>query len=130
MPQLWTGQTDPGSCHTASSRSNLQIKLFGPNPGHPDLAFFRVKIKRTQVTLIANVYNAPTGSIRANEGIQLLQKTFDTTQPALIIGDFNLRHEYWDARLQTAPRAEARQWQEWCNNLSIILLNKPGKPTL
>ncbi|CAD6503636.1 BgTH12-03295 [Blumeria graminis f. sp. triticale] len=42
-----------------------------------------------------NVYNAPSGSIRAREGLQTLVKS--TCAPEFVSDDFYLRHPVWDS---------------------------------
>ena len=76
------------------NRNGLYIEPLGPKPAHPDLALLTVKMEGVSVTQIANVYSAPSGSTRANEGSQLLQHTLDATQPVLALGDFNLRPKH------------------------------------
>ena len=75
------------------------------------------------------MYSAPTGCIRAGEGVEQLQRTLNSALPALILGDFNLRHEHWDLALQSPKSPQAQQWQKWCSNRCISLLSEPGKPT-
>ena len=111
------------------SRNGLQVEPLGPTPAHLDITQLMVKINNVFCTQIVNVYSAPTDCIRAGEGVEQLQHTLNTDQPALILGDFNLRYEHWDSTLHSPASPQARQWQEWCDNQSISLLSKPGEPT-
>ena len=115
--------------YSLKSRSKLLVEPRGPAPAHPDIALLTINIDKTFSLQIANVYSAPTGCIRAGEGVFELQNALNTTQPALILGDLNIRHEHWDLSLRTPPTAQAKQWQEWCTKHRILLLNQPGVPT-
>ena len=115
--------------YSLRSRNGLQAKLHGPTPAHPDIMLLTIKTSIAFCVQIVNVYSAPTGCIRAGEGAQQLQNALDPTQLALILGDFNLRHEDRDSSLQTTPTPQAKQWQEWCDLQGISLLSKPGNPT-
>ena len=61
---------------------------------HPDIAQLTVKVNNGPSMQVINVYSAPTGCVRAGEGVRQLQNMLDTAQPVLMLGDFNLRHEH------------------------------------
>ena len=70
--------------------SDLYLEHQGPAPAHPNLSLLTINFRKSLQMHIANVYNAPIGSLRAGEAAQLLLSTIDALQPTLILGDFNL----------------------------------------
>jgi exonuclease III len=93
---------------------------------HPDLCIVTLGTSCGPIDVI-NVYNAGPGSERTNEAVELLMK-YQSHGNALICGDFNLHHRYWDPN---AARDEetAERLIDWLTDQAVILLTDPMVPT-
>ncbi|KAI0992520.1 hypothetical protein K3495_g15665 [Podosphaera aphanis] len=75
---------------------------------------------------IWNIYNAPTGSEGAGEGLSVLLSGTDS--PYFAGGDFNLRHPLWDSKF-TESRSSCTKLIDWYGCKGLRLLNPTNTPT-
>lgn len=74
--------------------------------------------------LLLNIYNAPRGATDPGEGLRQLLLTSDvdhpTCHPALVCGDFNIRHADWDSSTGHTPQEgdDLLRWTQ-AHNLSL-----------
>src|ERR1700759_2685740 len=79
-----------------------QVRLLADDcPALPDILFLHVSSPTGASLLVANVYNAPPGSIRASEAAKALIHLPITlfSQPSFLAGDLNLLHHRWQPSL-------------------------------
>ena len=73
--------------------------------------------------LIWNVYNAPNGSENFVEGLQALFR-YSRQRPALVAGDFNIRHAMWDLTTMATPQ-EGEDLLSWAETFGLRC-DRPG----
>jgi hypothetical protein len=101
-------------------------------PALPDIIFLYVSSPTRASLLVANVYNAPPGSIRANEAAKALIHLPTTlfSQPSFLAGDLNLLHHRWQPSLQHGRRrAYAEEVVSWLDQAQLVLNSEPDIPT-
>jgi hypothetical protein len=106
--------------------------LTGDCPALPDILFLHVSSPSGASLLVANVYNAPPGLIRAIEAakalIQLPIALF--SQPSFLAGDLNFLHHRWQPSLQRGRRAvHAEKVVSWLDQAQLVLNSQPDVPT-
>jgi hypothetical protein len=110
-----------------------QVRLLADDcPALPDILFLHVSSPTGASLLVANVYNAPPGSIRASEAAKALIHLPITlfSQPSFLAGDLNLLHHRWQPSLQDGRRrAYAEEVVSWLDQAQLVLNSEPDIPT-
>lgn len=92
----------------------------------PDILKITITNRNNQKLNIWNVYNAPTNSINAGDGLSALLNSSDN--PFFIGGDFNLKHPSWDSSNPSAS-PKATDLINWTAERNLSLLNPTNIPT-
>ena len=94
-----------------------------------DMMVIKIQQRPHKPILVVNLYNPPSGSIRAHStGQRLKLLDLPDAYPTIIAGDFNLHHPDWE-EMTTEPPATARAMAEWLQDMSFSLLNVHNYPT-
>ena len=96
-------------------------------PTSPDVASVRLCGPRTPPLEIWNVYNAPSGAIRAGEGLQAILRQSPANN-SIVLGDFNIRHREWDQMTSAAP-GSGDELIDWATRFNLRIANPMDSPT-
>ncbi|KAL5601097.1 uncharacterized protein BROUX77_005346 [Berkeleyomyces rouxiae] len=93
---------------------------------YTDILCIQVRLRDRPLDIV-NVYNSGTGSHQTNEAAEpLINATLSPTY--LVVGDFNLHHPRWDARVLQSTR-NADMLADWLLDSNSVLLADPNIPT-
>jgi ribonuclease HI len=104
--------------------SATQIRPWGQSP---DLLAIHVKSHGHGELTIVNVYNAPTGAIRANHALNTLISTPQVAGPSIYAGDFNCHHPWWQPGVQ--QDTVGAQLHKWAEEMDLNLISPTDVPT-
>ena len=71
---------------------------------------------------------ATIGVAAANYTVERLQRLYSTIPlgfPAILAGDFNLHHFWWNPQAQPSRVTKARELVQWLDSIQATLLNNP-----
>jgi hypothetical protein len=103
--------------------------LTGDCPALLDILFLYVSSPTRASLLVANVYNAPPGSIRASKAAKALIHLLITlfSQPSFPTGNLNLLHHRWQPSLQHGRRiTNTEEVVSWLDQAQLVLNSEPN----
>ena len=94
----------------------------------PDIQCLTLSTQTTLPTLLLNVYNERSQAPDQNERtMDRCMANIPLPEKAIIVGDFNAHHPWWNSNVQTPKRAESII--NWTDTYNLQLLNEEDTPT-
>jgi len=103
-----------------------QVSLREDISDDPDVLAVDIKDQGTSFLLL-NIYNEKDQGESSQHTVERRLTRVHLDQPAIVCGDFNAHHPWWDPSIETTIRAEGLV--DWVDSQDLDLLNTPGTGT-
>lgn len=110
-------------------RNDFTVTLRSDLASDADLQILQIDQPPHTPIIVANVYNQRASDDPLSWTFdRLINVTFPTNLPVVVLGDWNLHHPLWSTT-DRRPSAKAEALADWTFENGLVMLNEKGTPT-